>query len=333
MAAAASSGSTGTQHPLGSVTLVTGPEELLNDRIVQAAKAAVLRSDPEAEVHETAGEQVDRGSLGELSAPSLFSSTRFVVVRRLEDVPDEVHEGLVDYAGSPDPDVALVLVHSGGARGSGLLGKLRKLPSVSEHKSEAVKGQGFVQFTVNEARQHRARLDHDAAAALVESVGADLRALASAVDQLAHDFPDRELDLELVRTYFSGRADVKGYEIAEHALNGRTAQALEELRWALDTGVGGPAVTGSFASAVRGLARFKGAPRGLRDADLAREVGVPPFRLRFLRDQARSWDEQGLATAIQAVARADADVKGDSASPAYSLEQMVLTVGRARSGR
>ena len=197
-------GSSGTQHPLGAVTLVTGPEELLNDRIVQAARAAVLRSDPEAEVHETAGEQVDRGSLGELSAPSLFSSTRFVVVRRLEDVPEEVHEGLVAYAGAPDPDVALVLVHSGGPRGSGLLGKLRKLPSVSEHKSEAVKGQGFVQFTVTEARHHRARLDHDAAAALVESVGADLRALASAVDQLAHDFPDRELDLELVRTYFSG---------------------------------------------------------------------------------------------------------------------------------
>jgi DNA polymerase-3 subunit delta len=318
---------------LGSVTLVTGPEELLNERIVQAARSAVLRSDPEVEVHETAGEQVDRGSLGELSAPSLFSSTRFVVVRRLEDVPDDAHEGLTDYAGSPDPDVALVLVHSGGPRGSGLLAKLRKLPSVSEHKSEAVKGQGFVQFAVNEARRHEARIDPEAAAALVEAVGADLRALAGAVDQLAHDFPGRTLDLEVVRTYFSGRADVKGYEIAEHALNGRTAQALEELRWALDIGVGGPAVTGSFASAVRGLARFKGAPRGLRDADLAREVGVPPFRLRFLREQARAWDDQGLATAIRAVARADADVKGDSSSPAYSLEQMILTVGGARLSR
>ncbi len=323
----------GTPHPLGSVTLVTGPEELLNERIVLAAKAAVLRSDPDAEAHETAGEQVDRGSLGELSAPSLFSSTRFVVVRRLEDVPDEVHEGLVDYASAPDPDVALVLVHSGGPRGSGLLGKLRKLPTVSEHKSETVKGQGFVQFAVNEARHHRARIDPEAASALVEAVGADLRSLAAAVDQLAHDFPDRQLDLDLVRKYFSGRADVKGYEIAEHALNGRTAQALEELRWAMETGVGGPAVTGSFASAVRGLARFKGAPRGLRDADLAREVGVPPFRLRFIREQARGWDEQGLATVIQAVARADADVKGDSASPAYSLEQMILTVGGARLSR
>jgi len=323
----------GSPHPLGSVTLVTGPEELLNERIVHAARSAVLRSDPEAEVQETAGEQVDRGSLGELSAPSLFSSTRFVVVRRLEDVPDDVHEGLTDYAGSPDPDVALVLVHSGGPRGSGLLAKLRKLPSVSEHKSEAVKGQGFVQFAVNEARRHDARIDPEAASALVEAVGADLRALAGAVDQLAHDFPGRILDLEVVRTYFSGRADVKGYEIAEHALNGRTAQALEELRWALDTGVGGPAVTGSFASAVRGLARFKGAPRGLRDADLAREVGVPPFRLRFLREQARAWDDQGLATAIRAVARADADVKGDSSSPAYSLEQMILILGEARLSR
>jgi len=325
--------SSGTPHPLGSVTLVTGAEEFLNERIVQAARAAVLRSDPDAESHETDGEMLDRGSLGELSAPSLFSSTRFVVVRRLEEVPDEAHDGLVDYASAPDPDVALVLVHSGGPKGSGLLGRLRKLPAVGEQRSEAVKGGGCVQFTVNEARRNRSRIDPDAAAALVEAVGANLRSLAAAVDQLAHDFPDRPIDLDLVRRYFSGRADVKGYEIAEHALNGRTAQALEELRWAIETGVGGPAVTGSFASAVRGLARFKGAPRGLRDSDLAREVGVPPFRLRHLREQAHSWDEHGLATVIRAVARADADVKGDGASPAYSLEQMILTVGEARLSR
>ncbi len=319
--------------PLGAVTLVTGPEEFLNERVVRAARAAVLRADPEAESSDTVGDQLSMASLGELSAPSLFSSTRLVVVRVLEDAPEEVHEGLLHYAADPDPDVALVLVHTGGQKGAGLLTKLRKLPRVAEHRSEAVKGNALVSFVEQEARSHGGRLEPDASALLVEAVGADLRSLAAAAEQLSHDFPERPLSAEVVGRYFSGRADVKGYEIADHALHGRTATALEELRWALETGVSAPAVTGSFASAVRGLARVKGARPGTRDNDLAREAGVPPWKVSSLRQQARGWDEEGLATAIRAVARADAEVKGAGADAAYSLEQMVLTVTGARPQR
>ncbi len=326
--------SSSAPSPLGSVTLVTGPEELLNERVVEAATAAVRRADPEAEVSATTGDQLTMATLGELAAPSLFSSTRCVVVRRVEEVPDESHDGLLAYAGDPDADIALVLVHSGGQRGSGLLTRLRKLGPVSEHRSQAVKGQrALVQFTQAEARRHGGRLEPDAAAALVESVGADLRALAAAAHQLSHDFPGKPLTSEVVARYFSGRADVKGYEIADHAIWGKRTEALEELRWALDTGVGGPAITGSFASAVRGLARLVGARRGLRPADLAREIGVPDWKLDTLRKQARGWDEAGLAVAVQAVARADAEVKGAGADAAYSLERMVLTVTGARLER
>jgi DNA polymerase-3 subunit delta len=324
---------TGNRSPLGAVTLVSGPEELLNERIVQAAKEAVRRADPEAEVSVTVGEQLTLAELGDVSAPSLFSSTRCIVVRQLEDVPEETHDALVAYAGAPEPDIALVLVHSGGQKGSGLLNRLRKVPAVDEHKSEAVKAGALGQWLQSEARRHQARLDPDAADALVESLGPNLRALAAAVGQLSHDFPGQPLTQPLVARYFSGRADVKGYTIADHALYGRTSEAMLELRWALETGVGGPAITGSFASAVRGLARFRGAARGLRDADLAREVGVPPWKLRSMRDQAKGWDDDGLATAVRAVASADAEVKGAGADAAYSLERMVLTIARARLPR
>src|SRR5688500_13020755 len=188
-----------TPSPLGSVTLVTGPEEFLNERVVQAARAAVRRADPEAEVSDALGDQLTLAAFGDLAAPSLFTSTRCVVVRQLEDVPDDVHDPLVGYASAPEPDIALVLVHTGGQKGVGLLNKLRKLPTVSEHKSEAVKGAGAVhQWVQAEARRHRARLEPDAADTLVQAVGNNLRALAAAVDQLSHDFPDRPLDRELV---------------------------------------------------------------------------------------------------------------------------------------
>jgi DNA polymerase-3 subunit delta len=71
----------------------------------------------------------------------------------------------------------------------------------------------------------------------------------------------------------------------------------------------------------------------MRDADLAREVGAPPWKLRAMREQLRSWDESGLATAVRAVATADAEVKGAAADGPYALERMVLTISRARQTR
>jgi len=74
--------------PLGRVTLVTGKEEFLNERTVQAVRAAVRAHDPEAELSETAAGDLSPATLGELAAPSLFSSIRCVVVRGLEDLPE-----------------------------------------------------------------------------------------------------------------------------------------------------------------------------------------------------------------------------------------------------
>ncbi len=316
--------------PIGSVLLVTGGEEFLAERQVQAARDAVRQVDPEAEFSATEADQLTMASLGDLAAPSLFSSTRCVVVRSLENLPEESVAGLVDYAAAPAEDVALVLVHGGGQKGSGVLNKLRKQDAVAEVKTAPLKAGELPRFVAAEARLHGARMAEDAAQALVSAVGQDLRALAAAARQLAADFPDEPLTRERVGQYFGGRAEAKSFAIADAALTGRTAQALEELRWALDGGTPAVLVTSAFAGGLRGLARYRAAGRGMREADLAREVGVPPWKLRSLREQARGWDDRGLAHAIREVARADADIKGQAGDPAYSLERLVITVADLR---
>ncbi len=314
---------------LGRVTLVTGPEEFLNQRTVSTAIAAVRAADPESEVSETTADQVSMAVLGDLAAPSLFSSIRCVVLRGLEDLPEDAHDGLVAYAGAPSEDIGLILVHSGGQKGSGLLTKLRKVPTVTEVKSASLKPSEFSRFVSAEVRGHGGRIAEDAADLLVQAIGQDLRALAGAASQLTSDFPGEPLTESIVRKYFGGRAEVKSFAIADAAIAGHTATALEELRWALDNGTPAVLVTSAFATGLRGLARFKSAPRGLREADLAREAGVPPWKIRVLREQGRGWDDRGLATAINAVAQADADVKGAASDAAFALERMVLTVTAA----
>lgn len=301
---------------LGRVILVTGKEEFLSERTVRSVRAAVKAYDAEAELSEALANDLTLGTLGELSAPSLFSSVRCVVVRALENLPDESVAGLVDYASAPAEEVALVLVHGGGAKGSGTLTKLRKLPSVTEVKSESVKSWDLPKYVVAEAKARGARIESDAAAFLIQAVGEDLRMLASAVEQLVSDFPGVRLGEQQVAQYFGGRAEVKNFEIADALLAGQRLQAMEGVRWAIESGTSAVYLLSSIAGQLRTLANYVGGNRGQ----------INPYQLKKLPAVARGWDDAGLAAAIRAVAQADADLKGAASDPEYTLERLVLTI-------
>ena len=308
---------------LGRVTLVTGKEEFLSERTVVAVRKAVRAHDPEAEFSEASASELTLATLGELSAPSLFSSIRCVVVRGLENLPDESVAGLLDYAAAPADEVALVLVHGGGQKGSGTLTKLRKLPAVAEHKSEELKPSEFPRFVTAEVRAHGAQIEEPAAQFLVQAVGQDLRGLASAADQLASDFPKARISEEQVRRYFGGRAEVKNYVIADAILAGNRVRAFEEIRWALETGSSPVYILSAVAGQARSVANHVA---GIRDG------GVPPWKLKTLANLARGWTRDGIGQALRAVAQADADLKGAASDPSYTLERLVLTVAALRRG-
>jgi len=318
---------------LGRVTLVTGKEEFLNERTVVAVRDAVREYDAEAELAETVASDLSLATLGELAAPSLFSSIRCVVVRSLENLPDESVEGLLGYAAAPADEVALVLVHGGGPKGSGTLTKLRKLDAVTESKSGELRASEYPSFVTAEVRRHGATIDQEAADFLVQAVGQDLRSLAAAAHQLTNDFPGEPITVDKVKRYFGGRAEATSFAVADAAFSGRREVALEELRWALDGGTATVLITSAMASSARSLARYLGAARGARDNDLARDLGVPPWKVKQVRDQSRSWTPDAISTALRAVATADADIKGQAHDASYTLERLVLTVTRLRTPR
>lgn len=321
--------SAATTSILGTVTLVTGPAEFLSERTVQRALGAVAAVDADADVTSVSAAQV--GSLAELTSPSLFATARAVVVRDLHDLPEDVHDEVVAYSRQPAEDIALVLVHPGVPKGKRLLDRLREA-GVREVRSEGPKPWELNRFVVGEVRHRSGSITDDAAEFLVAAVGTDLRALAAAAEQLVADFAPERITTDIARRYYDGRAEVKSFDVADAAIEGRVATALERLRWGLAGGVPAVFVISAFAAGLRSLARLQSAPRGLRDADLAREVGAPPFRLKVLRAQLRGWDAAGLARAIRAVAQADLDVKGGVGDPDHALERMVLTVARGRAG-
>jgi DNA polymerase-3 subunit delta len=316
----------------GKILLISGNAEFLADRTRARAIAAVTAEQPECEIATASAGGLGPGELASLTSPSLFSTSSALVLTELENLPEVAQDELTAYAAAPSPDVAVVLIHAGGQKGKKLLDLLRGQASVTEVKVEAPKYEReFAAWVRTELRDLGAVVDEEAATFLVASVGQDLRALAGAADQLVSTIQKGDaVTVDVVRRYFGGRADVRGFEIADAAIDGRINVALEQARWAEAAKVAPVLITSAFASGLRSLAKLADAPDGLSEAELARHIGAPPFKIRILRRQLRAWDTGALATALDAVAGADIDVKGGAADPAYAVERMVLQVAAAR---
>jgi DNA polymerase-3 subunit delta len=133
--------------------------------------------------------------------------------------------------------------------------------------------------------------------------------------------------------YYRGRAEASGFSVADRAVEGRLADALEQLRWALATGVAPVLITSALAQGVRALAKVASAPPGLGGAALMRELEMPQWKIDRVRKQLHGWNAAGVAHAVQAVAEADEEVKGAGTNAAYALERAVRNVVAARAAR
>lgn len=316
--------------PFGRALLVTGPETLLAERAVSEFVGLATRERPDAAVNRLEAGQLDAGILAEAAGGSLFASSSVLVISELGDLPAEMADQLVALAGDPGPDLALVLVHAGGNKGKAVLDRLRKLRlEVTDYP--ALKAWEMPRFVAEEVRRQKGRADQAAATALVEAVGTDTRSLAAAVRQLLDDSSDGVLTEAAVRRYFGGRAEVTSFAVADDVLGGRADGALGKLRWALSTGVPPVLITSALSNNLRSLGKYlDGRDARLRDAELARVIGVPPWKLKDLSRLARDWKPPAVAQAIKVVAVADAQIKGAASDPGFALEQAVLNVIRCR---
>jgi DNA polymerase-3 subunit delta len=320
-----------------AVTLVVGEEEFLADRAVREAVAAARAAsaaagDDGGDVHDVEASALAPGELTTLTSPSLFGGGSIVIVRNAQHAAKDVAAELARYAASPAPDAVVVITHAGGAKGKALVTDLTRAGVTIEECPKLTRPSERAEFVRAEFRRAGRPADEGAVRALLDAVGGDLRELASAAGQLASDTEGR-ISAAVVATYYRGRAEATGFSVADHAVEGRLNQALEQLRWALATGVSPVLINSALAQGVRLLGRVGAAGRGASAAALAAEVGAPPWKIDRVRQQLRGWQPDGVARALQAVAESDAQVKGDSVSAEYALERAIRRIVECRASR
>ncbi len=316
--------------------LVLGDEELLVERAV----AEVLRlarkqggtdlGPNDVPVNRMRAGDVGTYELAELLSPSLFADERIVVLEAAAEAGKDAAAVIASAAADVPPGTVLVVVHSGGGRAKALVNELQSLGAVVHPCARITKVSERVDFIRKEFRALRVKVDEETVTALLDAVGSDVRELASACSQLVAD-TGGAVDAAAVRRYHSGKAEVKGFDIADKAVAGDVEGAAEALRWAMMRGEPLVVLADALAEAVHTIGRV--GPLSGDPYRLAAQLGMPPWRVQKAQKQARHWSRDTVATAMKVVAVLNANVKGAVADADYALESAVRKVAELAADR
>lgn len=276
------------------------------------------------------GSDLAPGDFSQQSAPSLFGDPRLLIVREVDDLPEESHDEILRYLSDPAPDITLVLIHPGGVKGKAFIEKLKKA-KVEVISCDAIKKDGEkIELVKGEALDRGRKISNDAARALVDAAGSEALEMISALHQLLSDTTG-VIEVSDVNALFAGRVETTSFAVADAILENSLPHALLTLRQALDSGVDPVVIVNALASSLRTLAKVGSVPRSARAAELAPVLGMAPWQVDKARRQLSGWNGAGITQAIAAIAHADSQVKGGGADPAFACEQALMAISAARS--
>lgn len=307
------------------VILISGTERVLADRTARRLRDILKAEDPSLEVTDIDAAGYAPGELLTVASPSLFGEPRLVRIESVEKCTDAFLADVLAYLEAPADGAYVTLRHAGGQRGKKLLDAVRAGTGggIEVLCAEVKRDSDRADFVIAEFRTAGRRISGGALRALTSAFSDDLAELAAACAQLIADTTD-EVTEAVVDRYYGGRVETTAFAVADAAIVGRAGEALSLLRHALASGADPVPMVAAFASKLRTMSKLAGA-RG-SSADLASRHGLAPWQVDRARRDLQGWTDEGLGTAIQNLARSDADVKGGGRDPVYVLERLVQSI-------
>ncbi|MFC5281029.1 DNA polymerase III subunit delta [Arcanobacterium canis] len=309
------------------VILIKSEEPVFADRAWELLKRQLRERNPHTEFVRLDAAAYQPGQFLALTSPSLFGEPKCLYVPALESLDAHLQEDLSTYLDSPEPDVVVLLRHNGGARGKKILEILssQAVPTITVPKVKTAADKATAVGDV--VRAHRRQMSADAVGALVDALGSDVRELLAAVSQLLADVQGR-IEEHHVHTYFAGRLEATGFNVADALVAGQTARAVGLARHAMATGTSPVAVVSALAFSLRQMAQVLGS----RSSKLGVKVQMAPWQMDRAKRSVRNWSAAGIGRAIELVAAADAEVKGGSRDASFALERAIIRIGQVRKG-
>jgi DNA polymerase-3 subunit delta len=308
------------------IVLVSGPEEVCAERAMAGLRDYLRAEDPSLEVSDVRADDYAPGTLLSVASPSLFGEPRLVRISGVERCSDAFLTEAVAYLDAPQDGATVVLRHTGATvRGKKLLDAIRSGTGQGvEIACPAIKRDSDrFDFAAGEFQSARKRIAPTALRALVSAFADDLTELAAACQQLIADVPG-DITEQVVERYYGGRVETSAFTVADTAIAGRYGEALIALRHALASGADPVPLVAAIALKLRTMARVAGSREP--SAAAAARLGLKDWQVDRARRDLSGWSESTLGMAIQAAARADAEVKGGSRDSVFALERLVTVI-------
>jgi DNA polymerase-3 subunit delta len=110
---------------MDSIYLILGPESALAERALTKLQAEL--KDQKCEVTTLFAGDTIVGDIADALAPSLFSERRALIIRDLQDLPEDNRAEITRYLEAPDQLTTLIFVHKGGVKGKALIDAIKKV--------------------------------------------------------------------------------------------------------------------------------------------------------------------------------------------------------------
>ena len=313
---------------VGAVHLVHGSDEaLVGQAVTEVVHRLVGDGDRTLTVTDLTldGEDVTIGHVvAEAQTPPFLTDRRVVVVRNAERLDGDATATLQSYLAAPLDTTDLVLVHSG---------------KPTKRLADAVKAAGGVATAcdVGSARRDRAsfvgeqlaarglRLTSPAVAALVDQLGEDVNRLSGILDTLIGTFGTTvRLDVDDVVPYLGEGGGIPPWDLTDAIDRGDRGSALVALGRMVHAGGRHPLVVMAVLhNHYARLLRLEGS--GAHDEVSAGVVlGVKGFAARKALDRTRAMGPEAIHGAIQLLAQADMDLRGQRELPEETVLQVLV---------
>lgn len=237
-----------------------------------------------------------------LDTQSLFGDGRFVVVRAGASDVEKFIDRLVAWAESPPPAVAAAFVMGRAAKLVKALGARADVIDVESPKPWETPD-WLVRFVKGKGRA----MSKDAAVALVDAIGSDLRELATAADQLA-TATGGAIGVDTVHRMFRG-LESQLWTFLDAVLRRDRSGALKHLNALMRSGEHPLVMHSALAKQFRALAAVKDVARAT-PATLAKELDLSVGYVNRAQKNSRSFDPGEIRRAFRLLADADLALKG-----------------------
>lgn len=191
-------------------------------------------------------------------------------------------------------------------------------------------GAQLTDWVTRRARAQKRRITPEAARILVESLGDDLRMLASEIDKLGTYVGERgEIGLEDVRALTPVARQSKVFDLTDALARRDTSTALALLHELLATGESPLGIVALTAFQTRSLMQVKLlSDRGMPAHQIASAAGIAPFVVEKSLRLARRFTFSQLESAHRTLLAIDTSLKRSRMTPELALDLLVLEFGK-----